>query len=545
MLNGTAIKAVTSERKRYDFGRFSLRNRERLLLADGEPVELGSRAFDLLQMLVESAGELVSKDRMLDRAWPGVIVEENNLQVQVSTVRRALGPERSWIVTIPGHGYQFTAPVAMHDDAPAARHVAGTQEPARLSILVLPFESLSDEAALDWFAIAATASLTTDLARALPWCSIIEHTAAGSKAEPVDLPEVCKARGARFGLRGSVLLVEQRVRINAQLIESESGAHIWAERFDKPRSGILQVQDEIVGRISRSVELQVVAWEAKRAEQAALKDPDKLTATDLVLRGHAAASRPMMTHDSSEATCALYARALQLEPGNPDALAGIAGVRIYQVLNGYLEAGRTACDKTARAAYLAEAADKLAQVLAAAPGHSRALKARVVLLRAQGKFSNALVAARALFESNPSEPMSYREIGLNLLYLGRAEEAVEWFGRANALLPSDPTCWTWLQGMGRALIHLGRDAEAVEALRGAIHSNPAHAYSRALLAAALALAGDRMRAREEMTHFRNAEPWMTMDVLTWRCAVPYEATDPAYKGGNARVSDGFRLAGAE
>ena len=168
---------------------------------------------------------------------------------------------------------------------------------------------------------------------------------------------------------------------------------------------------------------------------------------------------------------------------------------------------------------------------------------RPAMIRCERAFADALVTAETLLARSPSEPMGYREVGLNLLYLGRAEDAVRWFRRADALMPADPTRWTWLQGLGRALIHLGRDAEAAEALRLAIGSNPSHASFHALLAAALVLTGDHKRARMEMAQFYNVEPATTVDMLAWRSPVPLEATDPAYRSRNERLINGFRLAG--
>ena len=393
-----------------------------------------------------------------------------------------------------------------------------------------------------------TDSLMTDLARTLPACTVFAHTcpaqaAAGNEAGmPADLRELAGAYGARYVLKGSTLLAGEHIRINAQLVEAESGAHVWAERFDKPRLGTLQTQDEIVGRVSRSAWLQMVACEARRAEQEERERPDSMTALDYVLRGHAAASQPMMTRHGFATACTLYERALEHDPHNADALSGIAEVRGYQVLNGYLEDGLTTNNPQARGAYLADAEEKLARALATAPGHFAALKARAVLLRARGAFADALSTAETLLAHNPSEPMGYREVGLNLLYLGRAEDAVQWFRRADALMPSDPLRWTWMQGLGRALIHLGRDAEAAAALRLAIGSNPSHKSFHAFLAAALVLAGDYERARMEMAQFHEAEPATSMDVLAWRSAVPLESTDRLYRRRNERVIEGFRQA---
>jgi TolB-like protein/tetratricopeptide (TPR) repeat protein len=555
-LTQTAPRAERAAPEGYALGRFVLRRRERLLLAGGAPVALGSRAVEVLLALVEADGALLTKDALLRGVWAGVVVAENNLQVQVSALRRALGPEgRDWIATIPGRGYRFTGPVA-----PLAEERATVPAPARLpeaaerpplSVLVLPFESRGGDPAGNRFADGLTDSLTTDLARALPGSTVIAQTTADTyRGHPVDVRAIGRAQGVRYVVEGSVLLAGERVRVNAQLVTAETGAHLWADRFDTPRrhgddGDVLEAQDAIVARLSRSVGLQMVGAEARRAEQAEREHPDEGTAQDYVLRAHAAASQSMLTREVVETIHALYARALALEPGNADALAGIACGRIFQVVNGFLdETGRTVREEAqAREASLAEAEEKLARALAIAPGHLKALKGRVVLLRARGLFADAIAAAEALLARSPGDPVAHRETGLSLLYLGRAEEAVAWFRRADALgAGDDPLRWTWLQGLGRALLQLGRDAEAVEALRLAAASNPTFAPSHALLAAALALAGDDAAARVAMAEFRRAEPNTPLEALARRAAVPHEATDPLYQARNARVLEGLRRA---
>ena len=349
--------------------------------------------------------------------------------------------------------------------------------------------------------------------------------------------------GVRFVLEGSVLLTESLVRVNAQLIDAETGTAVWSDRFDKTRNGVLQDQDEIVARLSRVIGLQMINAEARRAEQAEGDWPEQPDAADLVLRGHAVARQRGMTKATSEAACALYERALQQDPGNADALAGIASLLVYQVVNGFLEGpGHTVRHEAGRDAALAKAEQKLKQALTLAPDHREALRTRAVLLRARGSFEEALAASSAIMAQNTGDLLGHREMGLNLLYLGRTEEAADWFRRADALAPVDPMRWSWMQGLGRALIQLGRDAEAVSALRLAIESNPNYAQYHALLAAALALSGDLTQARVELAFFRRAEPDISVDEFIQRSAVPYALTDPLYRNRNARVLEGLRRA---
>ncbi len=535
----------------YAFGRFVLRPRERLLLADGVPVEIGSRAVEVLLALVRADGRLLTKEALLDEVWPGVVVEENNLQVQISALRRVLGPFRDWIATVPGRGYRFTGPVAALSEAaaeatPSAGAAAEAIAASPLSVLVLPFAGRGDGPSRIWFADALTDSLTTDLARALPQGSAVaaQATADTYRDHSRDVREIGRAQRVRYVLEGSVLLADESVRVNVQLIAADTGAHLWADRFDVPCTGsILGMQDGIVGRIVRSVGPRIVQADARRAERAERERPGGGTAEDYALLGRAAFFTGVPTREGIETARDLFVRALERDPDHADALAGIGCLRVKQALDGVLEDGWVVRDDPAtRERHLAEAEERFHRALSIAPGHYLALKGRVGLLRARGAFADAIAAGEAVLAQNPNELHIHKEIGLNLLYLGRTEEALERFRRADAPGSADPLRWTWLQGAGRALMQLGRDVEAVDALRLAVASNPTFAPSYALLAAALALAGDDAAARAAMADYRRAEPDTPVEALAERSAVPFEATDAAYRQRNARILDGLRRA---
>jgi TolB-like protein/Flp pilus assembly protein TadD len=539
----------------YSFGRFVLRRRERLLLADGAMIELGSRAVEVLLALVEADGDLLPKNDLMKRVWPGVIVDENNLQVQISALRRALGPEnRDWIATVAGRGYRFTGPVVPLTDEDAALSLpeptvlAADDRPPPLSVLVLPFAGRGSDPARGWFADSVTDSLTTDLARSLPSGSTVVAQASADtyRERPADVREIGRAQGVRYVLEGSVLLVDDRMRVNAQLILAETGAHLWADRFDTLcTDGVLPAQDAIVGRIAQSVRLRIVGDEARRIEQAERGSPGSASAADYVLLATAAwYAGGAATREGIDAAGALYRHALAREPDNADALAGIACLRVLEVLTGHQAAGWTVReeDPVTRDALLAEAEAAAFRALNVVPNHTLALKAVAGLHRARGLFAGAITAARSVLANHPGEVSAHKEIGLSLLYLGQTEEAVAWFQRADALAPGDPLRWSWLQGLGRALMQLERDEEAVEALRLAVASNPTYALSYGLLAAALALRGDAAAARAAATHFRRAEPETPLESLAQRIAVPLDATDPLYRSRNERIAEGLRRA---
>jgi tetratricopeptide (TPR) repeat protein len=217
-------------------------------------------------------------------------------------------------------------------------------------------------------------------------------------------------------------------------------------------------------------------------------------------------------------------------------MVGIGLTRVYQVINLYRLDGRDVL--------LDEAEAMLSRAAALAPDHFDMLKARALLLRARGRFSEAVIATEALITRNPAEPTAHKEMGLNELYLGRTREAVGWFRRADAIAPRDPERWTWLQGLGRALMQLGDDAGAVVALSQAMDSNPGYLRGKAMLAAAEALAGDVEAARRHFSEYAAVEPTMTVQRFARkRSSVPVAAVSPVYRRESERILEGLRLAG--
>jgi len=358
---------------------------------------------------------------------------------------------------------------------------------------------------------------------------ISRSTAFTYKGRQVSVRQIGEDLQVRYVLEGSVLADATRVRVNAQLVDARTDEHLWAERFDKERRDILQVQDEIVARLSRSVGVEMVRHEGERSRYRGNED-----AVDLVMRGNALTTDLSQKEKAAEAV-ALFTRALERDPDNVDAMMGIASTRIYQVVNQY---------QTERETLLNEAETLISRAIDLAADHVGVMKARAVLLRARGRFADAIVADESVIALNPGEPTAYRELGLNNLYLGQPQEAADWFRRADTTAPRDRVRWTWLQGLGRALIHLGQDLEAVEALQLALHNNPHFALGHAFLAAAEALAGNIDRARQHLAKYDELDPGMTIRRFAEeRSSVPLDAVSPVYLCGHERIMEGLRRAG--
>ena len=421
--------------------------------------------------------------------------------------------------------------VAPAGEAPAPSLASTVSRPA-MSIVVLPFVNLGGDARQDYFADGITDSLTTDLSRALPGSFVVSRdTAFTYRGRVADVRQIGRELDVRYVLAGSVFPDGERVRVNAKLDDARAGSQLWAERFDIERTDILQVQDEIVGRLARAIGLKVIDVEAGRSER---ERPKSAEAIDLVMRGKAVANRP-----TSAATMIgardLYEQALKVEPDNIDALAGVATTLVFEVLNGYYATGNE--QRLQRAEAL------LARTLAVEPRHLISLKAKAALLRAQGKFDDGIAAAEAVIVENPGEPWAYKEVGLSTMYLGRPQEALDWFAKAHRFGPRDPGRWTWLDGRGQALILLGRDEEALRSFRLALEANPNSTGTYALLAAACALTGRDDEARAALARYDSVRPGATVTDFRRLSPVPLRLTSADYQRQRERLKDGLRKAG--
>src|SRR5215471_17889361 len=246
----------------YDFGDFRLLAAERRLTArsDGRPIELTPKALDTLHFLLQHPGELLDKSTLLAAVWPNVVVEENNLNQVVSTLRRALGDGsggRRFIITVPGRGYQFVAPVReVHQDTPSPTAAQATTA-IRKSIAVLPFASLSSDPEKDYFGDGIAEELIHLLAR-VPGLKVPARTSSFAyKGRNIDVRQIARELGVGMLLEGSVRSAGDRIRVTAQLIEADSGFHVWSQTYDRRFADIFQLQDELAVAIVQALKISL------------------------------------------------------------------------------------------------------------------------------------------------------------------------------------------------------------------------------------------------------------------------------------------------
>jgi TolB-like protein len=224
----------------------------------------------------------VSKDALMQAAWPRLAVEEGNLTVQIAALRRVLGVEPGadrWIETLPRRGYRFVGPVANPDAPVVSSATTNNDQP---SIAVLPFQNLSDESDQQYFVDGMVEEIATALSR-IKWLFVIDRNSTSTYKGNINVRQVAHELGVRYILEGSVRKSDTRVRIAAQLIEAVNGANLWAERFDTRLEDIFQVQDDIASSVAGAIEPTLEAAEVRRSVRRPTTD---LTAYALYLRAH-------------------------------------------------------------------------------------------------------------------------------------------------------------------------------------------------------------------------------------------------------------------
>ena len=452
-----------------------------------------SRALDLLTVLIERRGDVVSKDEIMAAVWPKMAVEEANLFFRSRRFAKFLDEQqsgKSCIQTVPRRLSLYRVGNTMRIDASRdsganlcrqRRAGAANTGPPRLSIVVLPFANLGGDPEQEYFADGVTDSLTTDLSRIRGAFVIGRSTAFTYKGKAGDVRQIGRELNVRYVLEGSVQRGGKRLRVNVQLLEAETASHIWAERFDNPVADLFDMQDEIVSRLANALGQELVRAEARRAERTA--NPNSM---DHYFLGRA------MTHKGH--TVAIldkarlhYDRALELDPDNVDALVARAWIDLAFV-----------------GSWLSD--DRRERLLSAEAYIDKALKLRPdsapahCALGALRMFSNRAVQGIAACERalaiDRNFAVAHAYIGMAKFFAGRSEET-----EAHILEPCASARATSTRGSGwsiagTAKFHLGRDAEALAWLNRSIEFNPNSPVTRFCLAAVLPYLDRLEEARE-------------------------------------------------
>jgi adenylate cyclase len=355
----------------------------------------------------------------------------------------------------------------------------------RLSIVVLPFANLSDDREQQYFADGITEDLTTDLSRIANMFVISGNTAFTYRNRPVDTKQVGRELGVRYVLQGSVRRAGSQIRVNAQLIDAETDANLWAERFAGETGDMFALQDEITRRIAVTLNLELVGAEATRPTE----HPEAL---DYILRGRAAFRTPPSRENYAEAI-SLFERAVALDPRSVEAQSLLATALAARVLDQMTDSG---------AADIARAEGLVGTALAASPRSPLAHYAKGAVLRVQGRSEDAIREYETVITFDRNWVYALHHLGQCKLLAGRLDEAIALQEEAIRLSPRDPFIGNYYFGIGAVRLLQSRTDEAILWFEKARSANPQLPYVRSHLASAYALNGETERAAIELTEAR-------------------------------------------
>ncbi len=376
--------------------------------------------------------------------------------------------------------------------------VATNPPPAHLSIVVLPFTNLSGDPSQDYFADVVTDNLTTEISRIRDSFVIARNTAFTFKGKSVDAKEIGKQLGVRYVLEGSVQRDQNRVRANAQLIDAETGAHVWADRFEEDVGDLFKLQDQVVARLANALNYELVRADAETSAHS--KNPDVI---DLDMRGTEALwrSQQQPTKENNLATRALFEQALKIDPNDADALGGSASTYLNEYAFGW---GNPETD------YEAKVLGQADRAIALAPRTPWFYSGKSVWLTMTGRAKEGLHVADAALAVNPNYAAEYSYRALAETNLGQFEQAKADLQQAMRLSPLDPRMGAFLDKMGWAELGLGHFDAAIEASSKAIDAGSKVYFTYLCLATAHALKGDIDDAKTALAESRRLNPKLSV-----------------------------------
>lgn len=520
----------------YEFGEFRIEAAKRVLLRKGVLVPLTPKVFDTLLLLVQHEGEVLDKEEIMRAIWPDTIVEENNLNQNISALRRVLEDRRGenrFILTVPGKGYRFLANVEIVDRA-------SQEVPSKATLAVLPFENLSTDPEREYLADGLTEETIAALGQIDPGhLSVISRTSVMAyKRTTKTAAEVGQELGATYLIEGSLRAEGGRLRITARLIRVSDQVQVWSAAYDSEPSSVLVFQRELSGAIAEQIRLRL---SPERLSALARRQTQNAEAYDLYLRGRHFWHQ--LSSSTTKRATEFYTRATQLDPNYALAWSGLADAFSASPISGDAQP-LTVWPRAREAA-------------------SRALAAEPNLAEVQTSFGflkfwldwdwpMAEAAHRKAIELDPNSPLAHRMLGMLLSHMRRSEEAKSAMRRARELDPFlsanhalsaqvafsghdyeaaiqfarqaiviDPELWVGHLQLAQAYIQLGLNDLALDALSQAGRTSAANSKVMALRGYLFASLGQTKEAQEVLN---------TLETISRDRYVPPYATALVYAG---------------
>jgi TolB-like protein/Tfp pilus assembly protein PilF len=491
------------------------------------------QVFDLLTYLVRNRERVVSKDDLLAAVWHGRTVADSTLATHINAARKAIGDngdEQKLIRTVARKGIRFIGEVrfppggdqaaAKAPPQPSPRAALPSRE--RPAIAVLPFANMSGEAPQEYFSDGISEDIITALSK-LRWFFVIARNSTFIyKGKAVHVGQIAKELGVDYVVEGSVRKEGDRVRITAQLIDTATGSHVWADRYDRQLADVFSVQDEITDAIVATIEPQLYAAENFRSRR---KPPENLDAWDLVMRALSHFWR--VTQVDNRCAQDLLEQAIAVDPGYAQAQAVLTLNYTFGLHMGWEDAA-TVIPVAERAAHAAIRADQ------EDPWANLALACAQVY---RGRFEDALASFENALRLNPNFSLAQAYYGLLLSWTGRWREGAEATRRAMRLSPRDPLSAIYYGIAAHIALMGGEYAEAIALARKSIRQRADFVGAWRVLTAAGSMAGEMDLAHDALRELRRLQPGISLAWIANNLPLRGEQRE--------RFLEGLRRAGME
>jgi adenylate cyclase len=399
----------------------------------------------------------------------------------------------------------------------------------RLSVVVLPFSNLTGDAAQDYLGDVITEELTTSLSRIPHSFVIARSTAFTYKGKAVDVRQIGRDLGVHYILEGSQEQGGNRVRVNAQLIDADTGAHLWADQFDADRTDLLDMQDRIATRLSRALQIRLIEVDAARVARTHPGDAD---AEQLAMRCQAVLVGAHPGSVEAQGGYSLCERALERDERNVRALVSLSFKFTDRILSE---------QSPDRESDVRQASELVSRALATDPNDYGAHFAKAEILLGQQRFEEAIAEAERSLALNPSFVSAYSALSVASSFLGRPQEALDYADKAMRLSPRDPNLYAFYLNKGFALSLLDQDDQAIGWLRRAVAAAPQWPLPQVLLAAALSLTGHESEARDVLNRYLSLTWTRARTIAQFKEQMP--SNNPLFLAFAARFVEGLRKAG--
>jgi TolB-like protein len=500
--------ALVERKLLYRFERYVVDTDRRELRRSGDLVPLAPQVFDILVYLIRHRERVISKDDLIADVWAGRAVSESALTTRLNGVRKAVGDngeEQRLIKTLPRKGVRFVGAVCEEQQAGASirdtpRPAAGLVSQEQPSIVVLPFTNLSGDPQQEYFTDGIVEDITTELSRFSELFVIARNSSFTYKGQAVDVRAVGRDLGVRYVLEGSVRKVEKRVRITGQLIDAESGTHIWADRFESSLEDIFELQDQMAHSVVGAIAPRLEQAEIERAKR---KPTESLSAYDCFLRGMARWHD--WTRTGHDEALKQFHRAIELDPtfARPHALA--AGCYLMRKSNGWV---------VDRAAEIAET-DRLARIsadLGRADAVALAWSAHA-LAHVVGDIGAGLSLIDHALQLNPNLAVAWQRSGWIHVYAGEPDVAIEHVRTAMRLSPLDPLMHLAYSAIAYGYFFLGDLGQCSIWSDRALQMRPDWPAALRVSAMCHAVAGRERSAQQAMTRLQALQPTLRLSNL--------------------------------